>query len=928
MNECLIAPNTIITAHVNADFDALAAMVAAKILYPEAEIIVPTYREKSGINYFLDSISYIFNFRQPRDCDLSQVKTLVVVDTRQRGRIPQVAEVLNNPGLKIHCYDHHPDSADDLPAEVSVVKPWGSTTTILAHMLKEKGYLPSMDEATMMGLGIYEDTGSFTFDSTTEHDFSAAAWLRANLMDLSVISGLMKTTLTSEQVLVLNSMIEAAVTHEVHGISIVTTAVVLEEFVDDFSVLTHQLFDMEKNAKVIFALAQMGDRVQIVARSRIPEKINVSVICASFGGGGHSYAAAASVKDKTLEECKAQLFAILFSTIHKEINVGTKMTAPAKLVEDTQILAEAEAIMLRYGLKAAPVVAAGTRQCLGIIEYQIAARAVGHKLGDQPVADFMNSRASTVLPNSNLYPAMEIILGQRQRLIPVVDKNNDVLGVLTRTDIMRLLLDDSIRIPEGDPLVTTQKDRNIGSLLKEKLPQNHYNLLKLIGDLADRLQVSVYAVGGFVRDLLMDRVNLDIDITVEGDGIAFARHLADELQGRFRAHPMFQTALVIFKDHDGNEQRIDVATARLEYYEYPGALPTVELSSIKMDLSRRDFSINALAIRLNRSTFGDLVDPFSALRDMRDKIIRVLHSLSFVEDPTRIMRGIRFEKRFNFKIAPQTDKLIKNCLQLGLFQKLSGARMFNEMKHIFDEKSPLLCLQRMEGYGMLAQIHPQLKLTAPKEAVLAELEDVLSWYKLLFLKQQPATWVVFLLGLCPNAKYNEMAEVLDRFILPDKQRSEFMQLREATRHAAKRLLRWQKDEEKSMSELFRILIKVPLEGILHLMAQPGMREIKKKLANFLSRLWNMTLDISGQDLLELGAPQGPIIGRLLNALLGAKADGQAETREEQLELAKKMILETEKYLREEEALENGDSGQDESLAEGQTDGQSDGLAEE
>ncbi|MDL2306474.1 CBS domain-containing protein [Desulfovibrio sp. OttesenSCG-928-C06] len=897
--EHLPAPETIITAHVNADFDALSAMVAAKLLYPGAEIVAPSYREKTGVNYFLDSIAYIFGFRQAKDYDLSKVKTLVVVDTRQRGRVPQIAEVLDNPGLVIHCYDHHPDSDDDLPAELSVVKEWGSTTTILTHLLMERGINPTMDEATMLGLGIYEDTGAFVYDSTTVHDFTAAAWLREHLMDLSIIKDVMSTTLTSEQVQLLNRMIESAVTHEVHGISIVTTSVVLDEYVDDFAVLTHQIFDMEKESKVIFALAQMGDRVQVVARSRIPEKINVSIICASFGGGGHSYAAAASIKDKTLEEVKAQLFAILFSTIHKEINVGTKMTAPAKLVEDTDTLAQAESIMLRYGLKAAPVVAKGTRQSVGLIEYQIAARAVGHKLGDQPVSDFMNSRASTLLPSSSLYPAMEIILGQRQRLVPVVDKSNNVLGVLTRTDIMRLLLDDSIRIPEGDPLVTTQKERNIAGVMKEKLPQAHINLLRIVGDLADRLQVSVYAVGGFVRDLLMDRVNLDIDITVEGDGIAFARSLAEELQGRFRAHPMFQTALVIFNDADGKEQRIDVATARLEYYEYPGALPTVELSSIKMDLSRRDFSINALAIRLNRNYFGDLVDPFSAMNDIREKNIRVLHSLSFVEDATRILRAIRFEKRFNFKIGPQAEKLIKNCVQLGLFEKLSGSRIFNEMRHIFDEKSPLLCLQRMDSFGLLRQIHPLLGLTATKESAIAEVEDVLSWYKLLFLKQQPANWVVYLLCLCPNAKYNEMAQVLDRFTLPNRQRNDFMQLREATRNASKKLLQWTKSEERSMGELYRILIKIPLEGILYLMSQNNMRGIKKELSNFLSRLWNMKLDITGDDLLSIGAPQGPEIGHLLSALLGAKADGIASTREEQLALARQMLDEMENFHKQE-----------------------------
>lgn len=892
MNNCNQAPQTIITAHVNADFDALASMVAAKKLYPEAVIIAPPYREKSGVNYFLDSIAYIFNFQQPKDCDLSQVKKLVVVDTRQRGRISHIAEVLNNPGLEIHVYDHHPDSDDDLPADFSLVKQIGSTTTIIGQILKEKNIVIMPDEATMMGLGLYEDTGSFTFSSTTEEDLLIGAWLRRNMMDLSIVSDLVNNSLTSQQVLILNRMIENAATHEVHGISILVTEVVLDQYVDDFSVLTHQMMEME-SAKVVLALAQMGDRVQLVARSRVPEKVDVGKLCSSLGGGGHSYAAAASIKDKTLPEVKAELFAVLFSTINDEITVGTQMTAPAKVVEDTDSMDTAEAVMLRYGLKAVPVVAAGSMRCVGFLEYQTAARAIGHKLGELHVAEYMHAKARTLRIDSSLYTAMEIILSQRQRMVPVVDEADNVVGVLTRTDIMRLLLDESIRISDGTPVSSQQKKRNVKPLLHEKIPDIYYNLLRTVGELGDKLGVSVYAVGGFVRDLLMDRVNLDMDVTVEGDGIAFARSLADLLGGRMRSHPKFQTAIVIFTDGNGEEQRVDVATARLEYYDHPGALPTVELSSIKMDLGRRDFTINALAIQLNSENFGDLVDPFGAQRDMKEKNIRVLHSLSFVEDPTRVLRAIRFEKRFGFKIDPQTEKLIKNCLQLGFLRHLSGARLQNELKHIFDEKSPLLCIERMENLGVLSDIHPSLKLTPHKIDLLAATEEVISWYKLLFLKEEPENSSLYLMGLCPSLKYKEMQDVLERLMFTERAKNDFMSMREATRAATKHLTAWLKSEKRSMRELYNILIKLPLEGVLHLMALSAFKDIRKDISHYLSRLWHMQLDISGDDLIQMGAERGPGIGMTLRRVMEAKADGKAETRAEQLELAGKFLLDSE-----------------------------------
>lgn len=882
-----LRPTAIITAHISADYDALASMVAAGKLYPDALLVMPPYREKSGGNSFVDDIPQTFNFFAPKDLDLSGVMLLVLVDTRQMSRITHVAEVLKNPGLQIHCYDHHPDSEEDVRANLSVVEPWGSCTALLTEHIQSRNIALSTDEATMLGLGIYTDTGAFTFSSTTEHDLRATAWLKTQNMDISTIAETLSTPLSSAQVQVLNRMIESAVTHEVSGLRIIISEVVLESYMDDFSLLVMQMLRME-NAGAIFALAQMGDRVQLVARSHYPEKIDVSAICSAFGGGGHSYAAAASIKNKTLEETKGELLAMLFSSLAGTVTVEQRMTAPARVIEEQQTLAEAEAIMLRYGLKAAPVVATGGKYCLGIVEYQTAALAVSHKLGEQPVRDYMHAQCKTTRPEDNVYPVVETILAQRQRLVPVVNDNDEVIGVITRTDVMRMLLDDTVRIPDGSPVVGAGKTRNVRSLIQEKLPEKYGALLRIIGELGDDMGMSVYAVGGFVRDLILGWRNLDVDVSVEGDGIAFATRLAKKLGGRVRSHPMFKTAVVIF-ERDGEEQRIDIATARLEYYEYPGALPTVELSSINMDLARRDFTINALAIRLNYQTFGDLVDPFGAQRDMKDKNIRVLHALSFIEDPTRVLRAIRFEIRFEFRLSPQTEKLVRNCIQLGFFQKLSGARLFNELRHIFDDKNPPQCVERMDGFGILNIIHPQLKYNNTKKTLLEGSHKVLSWYHLLYLPQKPEKWRIYLLGLCYGLKYVEVSEILERLGFTERARTDFIALRELIKEQAGKLLVWGKQEERHPGELYKILMHTPLEGILHLMAQERFASLRKDFSHFLSRLWNMRLDINGDDLLARGASSGPLIGVVLKAVLEAKADGKVEGRDEQLQLAYELM---------------------------------------
>ncbi len=881
-------PKTVITGHTQADYDALAAMVAARKLYPEALLVAPLMLERRGSHVFSDSIAYLFDLKSPKECDFSEVDLLVVVDTHQTSRIPHVAEILKNPGLAIHVYDHHPDSDDDLPAALSMIKPYGSTAALITEIIREKGLSVEPDEATMLGLGIYEDTGAFTFPSTTEQDLLAAAFLLGKGMDLSTIAELTGDDLTREEVHHLDILLKHAVTHTFHGIPVTVTEITLEHFQGDFASLAHKLMDME-NLKVLFVLAAMGDRVHLIARSRVQE-VDVGRICSSFGGGGHSFAASAGIKDRPLAEIRSGLLALLAADISPQMTVGRHMTSPAVCIESRHTLAEAEEIMSRYGLKAAPIVETGGRRCVGMLELQTATRAVAHKLGDQPLVDYMHRQVRTLEPEAGLYSAVEIILKDRQRLIPI-EERGEVVGVLTRSDIMRLLIDDSLHIPEGTPLDREHRERNVASLLQSQLPETIVEVLREAGRLGDEQQCSVYAVGGFVRDLLMKRPNLDIDLSVEGDGIAFAEALAERLNGRVRSHTKFKTAVVFYTDSEGAPQHLDVATARLEYYEYPAALPTVELSSIKMDLYRRDFTINALAVQLNALRFGTLIDPFEAQRDLKERTIAVLHSLSFIEDPTRILRAVRFERRFEFQISRQTERLIKNALSLKMIDRLSGARLFNELVHVFEEKEAPACIRRLEGWHVWKAVHPALQLNPGKDILVAGLDEVLAWYRLLYKNPAPRGWVLYLLGLAAGAKYPDAAAALDRLGVIERTKAEFLALRENTRRAGNSLIGAHNKGDTRMSTLYEVLSPLGIEGLLYLMARYGQEHnIGKDVSLYLTRLREEKIDITGQDLAGLGEAPGPLYGLALKETLKAKLDGKVKTREEELAYASKVIV--------------------------------------
>lgn len=869
---------TVITCHVNADFDALASMIAASKLYPDSTLIFPGSQEKNLKNFFIQSATYLYNFKSFKDIDPKTVKKLVIVDTRQKSRVKHIAPLLDSPGISIDLYDHHPDSEEDIAGDGENIRPWGSTTSIISEILINKRISLTEDEATILGLGIFEDTGCFTFKSTTSHDFDAASWLLTQGMDLNMVSDLINRDLSAEQVSILNALLESAITHKINGIDVVVTEVSLEHYVGDFALLAHKLLDME-NIRVLFAMGRMQDRIHIVARSRTTD-VDVGKICSSIGGGGHSFAASATIKHKSLTQVKDELFGLLYSQINPQILVSHLMSSPSVNIEKNKTISQATEVMTRFGLKAIPVVESNGGPCVGILEHQIADKAVSHGLGKIPLKEYMITDFSTLNKDDDIYKVMEVIIGQRQRLIPIVEENS-IIGVVTRTDLINTIIKEPARIPES-LLPEKKRERNVKKIIKDRLPGDIYALLEKCGRLSRDMGYQLYIVGGFVRDILLDRDNLDVDLVVEGDGIAFARRLAQELGGRVRAHHKFQTAVVILE----SGQKIDIATARLEYYEHPAALPTVELSSIKMDLYRRDFSVNALAVHLNPEHFGKLVDFFGGQRDIKDKIIRVLHSLSFVEDPTRIIRAIRFEQRFSFRIGSQTEKLIKNAVDLNIFHKLSGSRIFHELKMIFEENNPLGCISRMENFGLLRNIHPLLKLTPGINHVLLETEKVINWFQLLYTEEDVQKWVLYLLGLLNTINDAQAKIIFNRFNLSKKQEQAFFTLRGQIREAVARLYEWHRNKG-SLSRLHFILNPLPAEGLLFLMARSQKKDLRKKISYFITHLRNIEPQLSGKDLKKLGIEPGPLFGQILKELKAAQIDGLSCNRQDQIEWVKK-----------------------------------------
>lgn len=881
------ATATLITCHANADFDAFAAMLAARHLYAPCVLLFPGSQERGLQKIYAGLDRAAYGFVEAADLYWEDIDRLVLVDTRQRSRVSHVAPLLKRPGMRIEVWDHHPDSPDDMAADVVELAHVGAVTSLLVLTLRTRNTRLHSAEATLLGLGIYGDTGSFTYSSTTSEDFQAAAWLLDQGMDVNQINEMAAHELTSLHVQSLNSLLESAHTYAINNTQVVLAEASMEHYLGDFAYLAHRLMEMEKFS-VLFAIGIMGDRIQVVARSR-SDAVNVGNICAELGGGGHAYAASASIRSMTINEVRETILRRLYDQAHPDKTAREYMSSPAVGIESTSSIREADELMLHFGLKAVPVFQPGTRVCAGLLDAQTASRASAHGLGSSLVEDYMQRRVHVLSPDASLKDLTSIIVNARQRLVPIVESEK-VVGVVTRTDLIHVFADEAGNLL--DRKNQSGKERNISKLIQDRLPAETRQLLHLAGQLGRKLGLPVYAVGGFVRDLLLDRPNQDIDLVVEGNGIALAKALAEELRGRVREHQKFLTSVVIFHDARGAESRIDVATARLEYYEYPAALPTVELSSIKMDLFRRDFSINALAVRLDSTPFGQMADFFGGQRDVKERVIRVLHTLSFVEDPTRCLRAVRFEQRYKFRIGPGTEKLIKNALSLNLMDRLSGPRLFNEYQHICDEVDPPACFFRLDELGILRAISPHLALTPNKRALLCRLREMLTWYRLLYFDEPAQAWLLYFLGFNLNLNYAETSAHFHRLGLPEAKKADILRQREQMRAVRGKLENWQRQDDAGQSRvsaLCGLLRSISLECLLYIMASTVNSGLQKNLSRYITQWRREKADISGADLRRLGIAPGPLYGRILKAALAAKLDGEAPTAQSQLKLARALL---------------------------------------
>ncbi|MDD4614211.1 MAG: CBS domain-containing protein [Caldisericia bacterium] len=860
-----ISPKALCISHSYSDFDAIASTIAASKLYPDAVPVLNSSVEDE-VQKFLAIYRDFFSFVPIQDISFENVELVILTDTQNTEKMKPLQKELQARKIKVVCFDHHPLEENPYIDKLHL-KHYGAVMTLMYERLKRKRISFNAIEATLFIIGIYEDTGSLTFPSTTPKDLEAAAFFLRNGAKLNVISEFIFPPLGERQKKLFSILLESTAVYSIKGVQIAISGACYPHYVNGVSFLAHRLLD-SIDVDVLFVVVKRKKKTIIVARSEDDHIIHVGNIMEQLGGGGHPQAGSAFIEedDRSLNEWSLHLLKLAKKKCQVSKLVRDYMSSPVKTIEDSAVAEEALRIMLRYGHTGLPVVNEN-KKITGIISRKDIERISDEKLLRRPVKSYMTKHVIVVSPETSLKEAEKLSVDKDIGRLPVVFDQN-IVGILTRSDLLRALYGISkTTTPPFKHYISVPNRMQMNQWFESYFPKQHLKIIRQIGKIADSIHQRAFLVGGCVRDLLLEYSCKDYDFLVEGDAIKLADLLQPIFSCKLIKNPSFHTVKLLLPDTE-----MDLASTRTEYYEYPAALPTVTSGSLREDLLRRDFSINCLAISLEPKRFGTLLDYYHGYDDLRHKKIRILHNLSFIEDPSRIFRAIVYAIRYDFSIEEQTKEFAIQAMKSGLFKNTTRFRILSSFINLLTEPISIVkTFQLMKELDALQVISDQFVFGDLQRFALNRSKNVLQKYYI------GPKWILYIAVMTISLPLESTLDICERLRMSHKDIAMIQKVHRSYPSLNNELL-----SIKQNSHLYQTL-KPFSSNELGVFLCLSSIHVRKKILHYVCKLQKISLEITANEIKALTGLEKRDLGNCIEELKMLKLDGFIPSKEDEIQ---------------------------------------------
>ncbi len=854
--------NTVILTHAGADLDALSSMYAAGKLYPGSFLVHPGSLDaeaKKMTDIFGDLLNLVKVREIPKNVR-SNIERIIIVDTKIPSRIGEGKEFLKAPNAEIIVFDHHPPSARDIKNAKIISRNTGSNTTILVDLLKKKKEILSHFEATLLALGIYEDTGSFMFPSVSSMDFEAIAFLSTFGINMRIIRSFISPFLTKAQISLLKNLLSQTKEEEINGIKTAFARAKMKKYIQGISVVAHRLREVI-DSDLLFVIVEGSEGTFVIGRSNSPS-VDVKEIILPLGGGGHTTAATAIIKGKSVKEIENILRErIRISKVHG-LTAKDVMSSPVKMIPAKTGIRDAYKLMVKMGYSGLPVTE--KEKVIGIISKRDIEKIILIEKRNRPVKQYLSPNVVEIPENTPLKKIEEVMAENNTGRI-LVEKDKKITGIISRSDLLKALYMEKRFFPDEfskNYNVSLPSAFEISQMIKSKVPKEVSSLFPLFGEIAEKTNQRIYLVGGAVRDLFLGAKTLDFDFVLTGDAILFGKILSEKIKRKVVLHEEFGTAHLSYRSYE-----LDFVTARRESYEKDSLLPRVENATLKEDLSRRDFTINTMAVSLMPESYGRLTDLFNGLKDLKERKIRILHSLSFIEDPSRLLRAVKYEAKLGFSLSFETEHFFKKAIELGALKNKKSYRIIGEFKELLSSEYAEKAVLFMQKRGILKEFLGIKKLSPVKKKALAEAEREV-------VRCGADRFAVYATVLMYGKTKEEIAHLLSLLSVKRKTINRIL----LTLHILKRI----KSGKVAVPKLAPEILKLPNDFVVAMLLLSIGTPFEEELRRFIENRSRLLPELKGEDLKAMGLKEGKEFGKILKEIIMLKAEGKIRTKEDEI----------------------------------------------